>query len=62
MKILRVGDPHVKPNNLKEFREALMRFALSEAIARKVDVLEILGDLFDTHSIVRLEVLEFWQN
>lgn len=59
MIVLRVGDPHVKQNNLKE-SDALMQFALDKAIELKVDVLEILGDLFDTHSIVRLEVLEFW--
>lgn len=59
MKILRCGDPHIKPNNLKE-SEALMKFVVSKAEELKVDRLEILGDLFDTHSIVRLEVLEFW--
>lgn len=59
MKILRVGDPHVKPNNIKE-SQALMEFVLTKAQELKVDRLEILGDLFDTHSIVRLEVLEFW--
>lgn len=61
MKILRVGDPHVKPNNIKE-SEALMDFVLLKAVELKVDRLEILGDLFDTHSIVRLEVLEFWDD
>jgi DNA repair exonuclease SbcCD nuclease subunit len=59
MKILRVGDPHVKPNNIKE-SEALIRFVLDKALEFKVDKLELLGDLFDTHGIVRLEVLEFW--
>lgn len=38
-----------------------MGFVLSKALELKVDRLEILGDLFDTHSIVRLEALEFWQ-
>ncbi len=59
MRILRCGDPHVKPNNLKE-SEALMSFVLAQALELKVDNVEILGDLFDTHSILRLEVLEFW--
>jgi hypothetical protein len=58
-KILRVGDPHVKPNNLKE-SETLLNFVLEKALFWKVDRLEILGDLADTHSVVRLEVLEFW--
>lgn len=59
MKILRVGDPHVKPTNIRE-SEALLNFILDTARFWKVDRLEILGDLFDTHSIVRIEVLEFW--
>lgn len=59
MKCLRVGDPHVKPSNLEE-SNALMYFVLDKAIELKVDRLEILGDLFDTHSVVRLEVQEFW--
>ena len=59
MLILRVGDIHCKPNNLKE-SEALMQYILSNALGYKVNRLEILGDLWDTHSIVRLEVTEFW--
>lgn len=59
MNILRVGDPHIKPNNIKE-SEALMEFVLFQCASQGVDRLEILGDLFDTHSIVRLEVLKFW--
>lgn len=54
-----MGDPHVKPNNREE-SHALMRFVVEEARRLNVAVLEILGDLFDTHSIVRLEVMEFW--
>jgi DNA repair exonuclease SbcCD nuclease subunit len=61
MKILRLGDPHVKPNNIKE-SDALMVFVFNKCKELKVDRLEILGDLADTHSILRLEVLEFWQN
>jgi hypothetical protein len=61
MKFLRVGDPHCKVSNLRE-SEALMAFVLSEAVRLNIDVLEILGDLTDTHSIVRLEILEFWDN
>lgn len=59
MKILRCGDPHAKVNNLKE-SDALMLFVLSKALELKADTLEILGDLFDTHNIIRLEVLKFW--
>lgn len=60
MKKLRVGDPHVKVSNLEE-SERLLTFIFSEARRLKVDTIEILGDLFHTHAIVRLEVLEFWR-
>lgn len=59
MKILRVGDIHCKPNNIKE-SEALMQFVLSNALALKVDRVEFLGDQYDTHDIIRLSVLKFW--
>ncbi len=59
MRFLRVGDPHAKPGNLEEMNR-LMAFVLAEAQKHKVDRIEILGDLFHTHAIVRLEVLGFW--
>ena len=59
-KVLRVGDPHVKPSNIDE-SERLLEFVLSKARDLNVDKIEILGDLFHTHAIVRLEVLEFWR-
>lgn len=59
MKILRLGDMHVKVSNLEE-SERLLKFVLDTALERKIDRLEILGDLYDTHSIIRLEVMEFW--
>lgn len=59
MKIIRLGDPHVKPSNIEE-SEALMEFVLNTYLFLKADRLEILGDLFDTHNIIRLEVLQFW--
>jgi DNA repair exonuclease SbcCD nuclease subunit len=55
-----VGDPHVKPNNIEE-SEALNEFVVKTAIELNVDRIEFLGDLFDTHDIVRLRVLKFWQ-
>lgn len=59
MKTIRVGDPHIKASNLKE-SEGLMEFVVSKALELKVDRLEILGDIFDTHEIIRLSVLKFW--
>lgn len=60
MHILRIGDMHVKPSNLKE-SEALMSFILSTAKERDVDRVEFLGDMSDTHGMIRLEVQQFWQ-
>lgn len=59
MFILRVGDPHAKINNLEEM-EALLTFVWEKAYEHKVDRIEFLGDLFHTHAILRLEVLDFW--
>lgn len=59
LKILRVGDPHIRPSNLVE-AENLMAFILKLVKSAKIDRLEILGDLFHTHAVLRLEVVDFW--
>jgi DNA repair exonuclease SbcCD nuclease subunit len=59
MKVLRIGDPHVKFNNLEDC-EKLMHFIVDIILKYSPDRVEILGDLFHTHYIVRLEVLDFW--
>jgi hypothetical protein len=59
VKILRVGDPHAKVNNLAEMKR-LMDFVLETAEKNQVNRVEILGDLFHTHAVLRLEVQEFW--
>lgn len=59
MKILRLGDPHVKVGNIEE-SERLIEFVAKIAMERNVDRIEILGDLNHTHAILRLEVLDFW--
>lgn len=59
MKILRVGDPHVKVGNIAESK-SLIDFIVKTALELKVDRIEVLGDLFHTHAIVRLEVVDFW--
>lgn len=61
MKILRIGDPHVRPSNIEESFK-VMEFACHLAGRHAVDRIEILGDLFHTHAIVRIEVLEFWKH
>jgi DNA repair exonuclease SbcCD nuclease subunit len=39
---------------------ALISFVIDKAKEFDVDCVEILGDLFDTHSVIRSEVLDFW--
>lgn len=59
MKILRLGDPHAKVGCLEEMKKLIL-FVAEQAKLHKVDRIEILGDLFHTHNVVRLEVIEFW--
>lgn len=59
IRILRVGDPHIRPNNIEEANK-LMFFIKEVILKAKIDRLEILGDLFHTHAIIRVEVLQFW--
>lgn len=60
IKVLRVGDPHVQISNLKD-SEKLIDFIIKTAIDHKVMNVEFLGDLFHTHAVVRIEVIDFWQ-
>jgi DNA repair exonuclease SbcCD nuclease subunit len=61
MKILRVGDPHVKVSNLEEW-EKLAHHIVDVALKTNPDRIEILGDLMHTHAVIRLEVLDFWND
>lgn len=61
MNILRVGDPHAKVNNLDEMNK-LFTFIEQKAKEKQVDRIELLGDLFHSHAVLRLEVQEFWLN
>lgn len=54
-----MGDPHAKVGNLDEMRNLIL-FVIAIAKEKKVDRIEILGDLFHTHAVLRLEVLDFW--
>lgn len=60
-KILRVGDPHVQVSNLKD-SEKLFDFIIKTALERKIKTIELLGDLFHTHAVKRIEVEDFWCN
>jgi DNA repair exonuclease SbcCD nuclease subunit len=59
LRILRVGDPHAKVGNLDEMKNLII-FIGQMAVKYGVDRIELLGDLFHTHAIIRLEVLMFW--
>lgn len=61
MKVLLIGDPHVRPGNLDE-SDRLMAFASETAIKESVNRIFLLGDLNHTHAILRLEVVEFWDS
>ena len=60
-KVLFIGDPHITAthHSLEEGRK-LIEFATKIAEDQDVDKIVILGDLHHTHSVVRVEVLNFW--
>lgn len=59
-RILYVGDPHVQVSNLKD-SEALIDYVIDIALKERVDQVTFLGDLFHTHAVLRVEVVDFWQ-
>ena len=59
MKILRIGDPHVKINNLEESQK-IIDFVIKTARSVKISHIEILGDLMHQHAVKRVEVEDFW--
>jgi DNA repair exonuclease SbcCD nuclease subunit len=60
MKIIFIGDPHAQPNNLSDLEKV---FSLVEKTQKKfqAEALVVGGDLFHTHAVIRLEVVNFWQ-
>ena len=59
MKLLIIGDPHITPDSLEEGNR-LMEFAFEQARQRDIKTVVIMGDLFHTHAMVRVEVAHFW--
>lgn len=59
MRLLIVGDPHVRADDIEDC-ENLLKGVLETAKAEKPDFVLFLGDLFHNHSIVHLTVLNFW--
>lgn len=60
MKTLYVGDPHFK-HTQKDELERLMRFVDDIALTNEVDQVVLLGDLNDSHGILRTDNQVFWQ-
>lgn len=60
MKLLIVGDPHVRADDIEDC-ENLLNGVFKTAKDLKPDFVLFLGDLFHNHSIVHLTVLNFWQ-
>lgn len=59
MKILRIGDPHIKMSNLAE-AERLFSFVEEQIDLLSPSRVEILGDLMHNHAVLRAEVVSFW--
>lgn len=59
MKTMIVGDYHAQIKNLSEC-EALMEFIVKKAKEHKAKRIVFLGDLLHHHSIVRIEIQNFW--
>lgn len=60
MKILYVGDPHAKVNDLEEM-VALQKFVKETAVSQNVDRIVVLGDQFHNHQQVHTDVMKFWR-
>lgn len=61
MKLLLIGDPHLKINNFQQSIDLLKWINLVAAQYRP-DVVVNLGDTFDTHGVVRSELLTEFRN
>lgn len=60
-KILFIGDPHLKINNFEQ-SITLLRWIEKIAEEKKPDIVCNLGDTFDTHAVVRSELLSEFNN
>lgn len=59
MKFLISGDPHIKKKNL-ELGKEYFEFMLKIQQIPEIEYVLILGDLFDTHSVISSEVMNLW--
>lgn len=60
MKLLVVGDPHIKVEDLDEGQRFVARVR-DVAMGADVDRIVFMGDLFHSHSIMHVEVMHFWR-
>ena len=56
MKILFIGDLHLRHTHL-QLSKSVLNWIESVVIEKKPDVVVNLGDTFDTHSVIRSEIL-----
>ena len=61
MRALIVGDPHATLEELDDCRN-LVDFVAEVAQQQEVDRIILLGDLYHTHSVMRVEVMAFWRH
>jgi DNA repair exonuclease SbcCD nuclease subunit len=60
MKLLFVGDPHATVDSLPEC-ERLVDFICEVAKEEHTQFIVLLGDLYHTHAVMRVEVMAFWR-
>lgn len=60
MKIALIGDPHAKLNSLSDL-SVINQYIISLKKEGKIQKAIFLGDLFDTHSVMRIEIWNFWK-
>ncbi len=56
---LLIGDPHMTPTSLDEGTR-LFAFSVAKANELQISTIIIMGDLFDTHSVLHTSVLNFY--
>lgn len=59
-KLIFVGDPHAQPSNLKDC-EKIIELVIETQQKEQASTLVLAGDLFHTHAVLRLEVVNFWK-
>jgi DNA repair exonuclease SbcCD nuclease subunit len=61
IRLLLVGDVHATPEELGDCRR-LIDFVAKTAQENGVDYIVFMGDIYNTHNVMRVEVLAFWKD